>query len=142
MSIQRFEDLNAWQNARVLVNFVYDLRKDQKTRDFNLVNQIQRAAVSVMANISEGFGRFSFKDSKQFYTIARGSIAEVQSHLYILLDRKMVSKEEFVKVYEQSVITNKLINGLIRNANCRLTQEYGNSQTRELTNPRTRELNL
>lgn len=80
-----------------------------------------------MANISEGFGRYSFRDSRQFFTMARGSIAEVQSHLYIILDCGMITNDKFQEIYEQSIKTNKLINGLINN-----------SQTQELENLRTR----
>lgn len=121
MKIERFEDLIAWQEARKLVNMVYGITQGNGFKDFGLADQIQRAVVSVMANISEGFGRFSFKDSKQFLTIARGSIAETQSHLYVILDRNKISKDEFQMIYEQSIKTNKLINGLIRNVKYQIT---------------------
>ncbi len=122
MKIEKFEDLIAWQEARKLVNLIYDLTQKNSFKDFSLAHQIQKAAVSVMANISEGFGRYSFKDSKQFFTMARGSIAEVQSHLYVILDRKMISGEAFKNIYEQSIKTSKLINGLIRNINIQITK--------------------
>jgi len=76
-----------------------------------------------MANISEGFGRYSFKDSKQFFTVARGSIAEAQSHLYVMLDRKLISKGDFEEVYHQAVNVNKLVNGLIRNVQYQITKD-------------------
>ncbi|MDD5155042.1 MAG: four helix bundle protein [Candidatus Omnitrophica bacterium] len=117
MKIERFEDLIAWQEARKLVNLIYDITQRNNFKDFGLAAQIQRASVSVMANISEGFGRYSFKDSKQFFTMARGSVSEVQSHLYVILDRKMISEELFKDTYEQAIKTSKLINGLIRNVN-------------------------
>jgi len=126
MKIDKFEDLIAWQAARKLVNLIYDITQKSSFKDFGLANQIQKAAVSVMANISEGFGRYSFKDSKQFFTMARGSIAEVQSHLYVILDRDMISKNEFQEIYEQAIKTNKLINGLIRNVKYQLTKELAN----------------
>jgi four helix bundle protein len=122
MKIEKFEDLIAWQEARKLVNLIYDVTQKNGFKDFGLANQIQRAAVSAMANISEGFGRYSFKDSKQFFTMARGSISEVQSHLYVIFDRKMISEELFKNIYEQSIKTNKLINGLIKNANTQITK--------------------
>ncbi len=128
MSIEKFEDLIAWQEARKLVNLIYNVTRRNIFKDFALANQIQRAAVSVMANISEGFGRYSFRDSRQFFTMARGSIAEVQSHLYIILDCGMITNDKFQEIYEQSIKTNKLINGLIKN-----------SRVRELTNPKTRQ---
>lgn len=79
-----------------------------------------------MANISEGFGRYSFKDSRQFYTLSRGSIAETQSHLYVCLDRKLITDKGFDRAYEQLVKVNKLINGLIRNIKVQLTREPKN----------------
>jgi four helix bundle protein len=127
MKIEKFEDLIAWQEARKLVNLIYDITHKNTFKDFSLANQIQKAAVSVMANISEGFGRYSFKDSRQFFTMARGSIAELQSHLYVILDRNMISKNEFQNIYDQSIKTNKLINGLIRNIKCQITKELENS---------------
>jgi four helix bundle protein len=126
MRIEKFEDLVAWQEARKLVNLVYDLTKNVRSKDFGLADQIQKSAVSVMANISEGFGRYSFKDSKQFYTMSRASIAETQSHLYVCLDRHLITDNDFKQIYEQSVKINKLINGLIRNVKERLTREPEN----------------
>jgi four helix bundle protein len=122
MKIERFEDLIAWQEARKLVNLIYDITQKNNFKDFGLANQIQKAAVSVMANISEGFGRYSFKDSKQFFTMARGSVLEVQSHLYVILDRKMISEGLFKNIYEQAIKTSKLINGLIRNVNTQIAK--------------------
>ncbi|MBM3249728.1 MAG: four helix bundle protein [Candidatus Omnitrophica bacterium] len=115
MKIEKFEDLIAWQEARKLVNEVYGITDKKNFRDFGLADQIQKAAVSVMANISEGFGRYAFRDSKQFYTMARGSATEVQSHLYVILDRKTIDKEDFSRIYDQATRTSKLINGLIKN---------------------------
>ena len=126
MKIEKFEELIAWQEARKLVNLVYGLTDQNSFKNFGLANQIQRAAVSCMANISEGFGRYSFKDSKQFFTIARGSVAEVQSHIYVILDRQMISKDKFQLIYDQSIKTNKLINGLIKNIKLQLTQKPKN----------------
>jgi len=126
VKIERFEDLIAWQEARKLVNLIYDITQNDNFRDFGLANQIQKAAVSVMANISEGFGRYSFKESRQFFTMARGSIAEVQSHLYVILDRNMISKDQFQDMYEQTIKANKLINGLIRNVKQQITRELEN----------------
>jgi len=122
MKIESFEDLIAWQEARKLVNLIYSITQKNSFKDFGLANQIQRAAVSVMANISEGFGRYSFKDSKQFFTMARGSVSEVQSHLYVILDQKIISEELFKNIYEQSTKTSKLINGLIRNVNIQIAK--------------------
>lgn len=126
MRIDKFEDLIAWQEARKLVNLVYDITEKPNFKNFGLADQIKKSSVSIMANISEGFGRYSFRDSRQFYTMSRGSIAETQSHLYVCLDRRLITDGEFKQVYEQLVKINKLINGLIRNIKERLTQEPEN----------------
>jgi four helix bundle protein len=82
MKINRFEDLDCWQEARELVKKVYEVTKDGDfKRDFRLAGQIQSAAASVMANIAEGFIRRSDKEFVQFLFIAMSSAAEVQSHL-------------------------------------------------------------
>jgi four helix bundle protein len=81
MKIEKFEDLIAWQEARKLVNLVYDVTQNRDFRNFGLAKQIENSVVSIMANISEGFGRYSFRDSKQFFTVARGSISETQKPL-------------------------------------------------------------
>jgi len=87
LKIKRFEDLECWQEARKLANLVYGVSgKGKFTRDYRLTAQIQAAAVSVMANIAEGFVRRSGKEFIQFLFIAMASAAEVQSHLYIALD--------------------------------------------------------
>ncbi|MFH1228154.1 MAG: four helix bundle protein [Planctomycetota bacterium] len=78
MAIKRFEDLIAWQEARKLTNSIYDLTEEYFfNKDFDLKNHIRRTAVSVMANIAEGFGRYSVKESMQFFVNARGSLAEL-----------------------------------------------------------------
>ena len=113
--INKYEELECWQEARHLTCRVYDMtRKDQFNRDFGLVNQIQRAAVSIMSNIAEGFTRRSNKEYIQFLFIAMSSAAEVQNHLYIALDQKYIEKEMFSEVYSQVGKTSQIISGLIR----------------------------
>jgi len=67
-----------------------------------------------MANIAEGFGRYTFKDKKQFFTMARSSISELKSHCYAALDLEYFIKEEFSQIYNQSDIVGRLISGIIR----------------------------
>ena len=83
MTIRRFEDIEAWQEARRLVNLVYEAINGNQNfqKDYRLINQIQGAAVSTMANIAEGFSRRSNKEFIQFLFISKSSAAEVQSHL-------------------------------------------------------------
>jgi four helix bundle protein len=85
--VTRFEDLIAWQKARGLTSAIYQAtRKDSFAKDFGLSGQIQRAAVSIMSNIAEGFERENPGEFHQFLVIARASCAEVRSQLYVALD--------------------------------------------------------
>ena len=112
-AVTRFEDLRAWQNARTLSNGVFKLctTTDIK-RDLALRDQIYRAAISVMANIAEGFSRQSHKEFARFLDIARGSISEVQSLLYIALDLGHISQIDFDQVYGKADQTASLVGGL------------------------------
>ena len=100
--IQRFEDIRAWQEARQLVRQIYKMSGEGKfARDFGLRDQIQRAAVSVMTNIAEGFGARSNPSFRQFLTYAQRSALEVQSLLYVALDVHYISREQFRATYAQ-----------------------------------------
>jgi four helix bundle protein len=81
-------------------------------KDYSLADQITRSTRSIMANIAEGYGRYTFRDFKQFLTVARGSLTETQNHLYIALDMQYLTQEEFQRLYDLSVDVYKLINGL------------------------------
>lgn len=97
-----FEDLYIWQIARELVNLIYDLTDTQAFRDFSLKDQIQRAAVSIISNIAEGFERGSKEEFLYFLYIAKGSCGEVRSQLYIALDRKFINQVEFTQASEKT----------------------------------------
>ncbi len=87
--IERFEDIQAWQKARVLVKDIYSVTKSGNfARDFGLRDQIRRAAVSIMLNIAEGFARKTRREFCQFLVIAHGSVAEVQAALYVAMDQE------------------------------------------------------
>lgn len=86
---ENFEDLKIWQDARVLCNGIYD--SVEKLRDYEFKSQIQRAAVSVMNNVAEGFERRTKKDFAHFLDLAKGSAGEVRSMLYLAEDRKYLS---------------------------------------------------
>ena len=116
MKVERFEDIKAWQEARSLVKLVYAAVKDNVgfRRDFRLVSQVQAAAVSCMANISEGFSRQGDKEFIQFLFIAKSSAAEVQSHLYVALDQGYLSEQGFRQIYQQADRVSKIASGLIK----------------------------
>ncbi len=114
MKIERFEDIRAWQQARELSNLVYDLTEQGKfAKDFRLRDQIQGAAGSIMHNIAEGFDDGSDAEFIHFLKYARRSASEVQSEIYLALDRKYVSAEDFQRVYDMATTTKKSINAFI-----------------------------
>ena len=113
MSVQRFEDLIAWQKSRVLAADVYRaVAQGPVARDFGLKDQMQRAAVSIMANIAEGFERRSPADFARFLTIAKASCAELKSHLFLATDVGYIDAELFRKLQDQAEEVNRLIGGL------------------------------
>ena len=124
MKITRFEDIEAWQEARKLVNLVYDaINANEKfQKDFRLVNQIQGAAVSTMSNIAEGFSRKSNKEFIQFLFISKSSVAEVQSQLYVALDQGYISQEVFTEIYQQAEKVSKMDSGFIKYLQSQLKQ--------------------
>jgi len=100
-TIKRFEDTLAWQKARQATKRIYQICGEEKfAKDFGLCNQLQRASVSIMANIAEGFGRHSDKEFANFFNIAHGSVSEVQSHLYVALDLNYIDQQVFNDIYE------------------------------------------
>lgn len=99
-TIQRFEDILAWQKAREPTRQIYDAtRQGGWNRDFAPRDQIRAAAISVMSKIAEGFGRGGDKEFIQFPAIARGSIAEIQARLHIALDQGSITGKSFRGLY-------------------------------------------
>jgi four helix bundle protein len=115
MKITRFEDLQCWQEARILVNMVYEAIKKgpEFQKDYRLVGQITDASVSSMSNIAEGFSRRSDKEFIQFLFVSKSSATEVQSEAYVALDQKYISQDEFQKIYNQGEKVSRMDSGLI-----------------------------
>ena len=116
MKIERFEDIKAWQEARVLVGMIHAaVGSDRRFgSDHRFRDQIQAAAVSIMSNIAEGFSRRTTKEFAQFLFIAKGSAAEVQSQLYVALDQGYINEEKFDELHTKSDEVARLISGFIR----------------------------
>jgi four helix bundle protein len=112
MVIQKFEDIIAWQKARDLSFDVYLNFKN--LRDFSFKDQIQRAAVSIMNNIAEGFERRGDKEFKKFLFIAKGSCGEVRSMLYLALKLKYIEQAGFDSLYFRSLEISKMLSGFIK----------------------------
>lgn len=113
--IKSFTDLVVWEKGHELVLDVYKITKNfPKEEIFGITNQIRRCAVSITSNIAEGFSRQSYKDKAQFYSIALGSLTELQNQLLISKDVNYISPETFKEIADKSVIVHKLLNGLIK----------------------------
>ncbi len=112
--IERFEDLQSWQKARQMTNAVYDLtEKPRFAKDALLCRQIRDAAGSVMHNLAEGFDAGTRPEFVRFLKIARRSASEVQSELYLALDRKYITQQELDAAYGLATESKRLINGMI-----------------------------
>lgn len=113
--IQSFTDLNVWKEAHKLVLMIYKITKDFPREEiFALISQMRRAAVSITSNIAEGFSRYSSKEKIQFYSIAHGSLTEIENQLLIARDIGYLNKTDFDIISEQLIITHKLINAFIK----------------------------
>lgn len=111
--IERFEDLIAWKKARELTKAIYELTKQGAlSKDFGLSGQLQRSAVSIMANIAEGFERKRRSKFHQFLSIAKSSCAESRSHLYVASDNGCLSPAKFQELLSQAEEVAKIIGGL------------------------------
>jgi four helix bundle protein len=111
--VQRFEELIAWQKARQLAKSIYETtRKGDFARDYGLSGQIQRAAVSVMSNIAEGFERNRPGEFHQFLSVAKASCGEVRSQLYVAFDVGYLTKESFDLLLVQAHEVSRIISGL------------------------------
>jgi len=120
MNPMTFEDLDSWQDAREMVSKIYDLtRREPLCRDFGICTQLQRASVSIMSNLAEGFERSHIPEKAQFYNIARGSAAEVRSLLYVIEDNFPKSAPASTLLRGQVVSIGKLVSGLIRSTESR-----------------------
>lgn len=115
MNIARFEDIEAWQAGRDLTRAIYRATKTKAfRRDFGLVDQIRRAAVSITSNIAEGFERGGDKEFLHALSVAKGSCGEVRSQLYVALDEEYITTGEFETLSSQALATSRLLAGFIR----------------------------
>ncbi|OGH68807.1 MAG: hypothetical protein A2754_03415 [Candidatus Magasanikbacteria bacterium RIFCSPHIGHO2_01_FULL_47_8] len=115
--ISSFKDLIAWKEGHKLAVTIYEITKAfPKEEIFGLTNQIRRAAVSVTSNIAEGFSRNSSKEKIQFYSIALGSLSEVQSQILIAKDIGYFAGERYDSISQLTITVSKLLNGLARSA--------------------------
>jgi four helix bundle protein len=116
---RQFEDLAVWQEARQLVDAIYATSRQRAfSQDFGLRDQIRRAAISTMSNITEGFERGSRKEFVHFLNIAKGSNGEVRSQLHVALAQKYVSEKEFTALSEAAFLLSRKLSAFIRYLEC------------------------
>ncbi len=121
-AIQSFTGLKAWQEGHRLVLSIYSItKKFPRDEQYALTSQMQRAVVSITSNISEGFSRMSKKEKSQFYSIALGSLTELQNQLLIARDLGYTERDTCQNIAQQTVIVSKLINGLRKSVQDRTT---------------------
>ena len=110
----RFEDVIAWQKARVFINHVYRVTKNFPSDErFGLTSQFQRAAVSIAANIAEGYKRMGKDDKLRFYNYSQGSLEECRCYIYLSNDFKYISDEEMQAMLVEIEETSKILNSYI-----------------------------
>lgn len=113
--ITSYTDMNVWREGRKLASIIYQITKSfPKEELFGITNQMRRAAVSVPSNIAEGFGRATAKEKNQFYYVAKGSLAELETQLHIAGDIKYMDELPLQQTLKQCETVHKLLQGLIK----------------------------
>jgi len=112
--IEKFEDILAWQKARALTKEIYASTKTAPfAKDYGLKGQIQRAAVSTMSNIAEGYERGGDKEFVQFLSLSKESCGEVRSDLYVAVDQGYITPVRFDDLYSCTVEIGRLLSGFM-----------------------------
>lgn len=113
--ITSYRDLQVWQEGRKLSSLIYTLTSTfPPSEQFGITNQMRRAVVSIPSNVAEGFGRSSAKEKNQFYYVAKGSLAELETQAYIASDIGYLSSEQFEEIIQLASLTHRLLQGLTK----------------------------
>ena len=113
--MKTYREIICWQKAITLVKSVYELTNSfPHSEQFGLTSQLRRAAISIPSNIAEGFGRGSNKDFRRFLDIARGSLFELQTQLYISKELDFIASKSYDIIYEQSREVERILIGFIK----------------------------
>lgn len=117
MKIEKLEDLQAWVEARRLGHLVFTAAQDLPAEEkYGLKRHMLENSRNIPANIAEGFGRFHYQESIQFYRIARGCLEELRSDVSLCLDRNYFNEKTYAQLQDQLDLVKRLINGLISNS--------------------------
>lgn len=110
-----YRKLIAWQKSNLLAHFIYDITaKFPKDELFGMTSQMRRAALSVCANIAEGYSRRGLKDRKHFYQMAMGSLTELEFFIDFAYERKFINKDDYEKILEIHMETARVLSGLLK----------------------------
>lgn len=113
--MKSFTSLNAWKEGHKLVILVYKITGTfPKEEVFGLTNQMRRCVISIVSNIAEGFGRQSYKEKTQFYSMAQGSNLELQAQLLVARDIGYLKQHGFGSVADHTIVVGRLLSGLIK----------------------------
>jgi len=111
---QTIEEIEAWQRARELTRQIYAIsNRGLFSKDFGLRDQIRRASVSIMSNIAEGYERSGTAEFVQFLAMAKGSVGEVISHIYVAKDQGYIARDDFDRLFPLATETARMIAGLM-----------------------------
>ena len=114
-TFKSFEEINAWQRARDLTGRIYQISSEGHfARDYGLRDQMRRACISIMSNIAEGHERSGTKEFVQFLSVAKGSVGEVRSQLYIALDQEYISVATFEQLSGEAMEISRMLSGLMK----------------------------
>jgi len=115
MRIDSYRQLEVWQKAVALVTEIYQITRSFPREElYGLTSQVRRAAVSIPANIAEGWGRNTTRDYVHFLRVARGSLLELETHLVIARNLKFIEGTTFERSAQRTQEVNRMLNGLIR----------------------------
>jgi len=115
--ITSFTQLETWKEGHRLTLVVYKITREfPKEELYALGDQMRRAAISVTSNVAEGFSRASKKEKTQFYSVARGSLTELQNQLLVARDVRYITEEQFSQIADQTIKVSRLLTGLKRSA--------------------------
>ena len=120
--ITSFIDLDAWKVGHEIVLAIYRITRQYPREEmYGLISQMRRCAVSITSNIAEGFTRQSYREKIQFYSIAHGSITELQNQLIISKDLNLITTTEYTNLFELTIRIHKIVTGLIKSSRNRIS---------------------
>lgn len=107
-----FENIMAWQKAHIFVLSVYRITKHfPDVERFGITSQFRRAAISIEANIAEGYRKLSKADKLRFLNVAQGSLEECRDYIILSRDLSYINEEEMTTLYNEIETASKLLNG-------------------------------